>query len=224
MPRFLALVGSLAMAFCQYLVYYYAPVEDKMGLVQKMFYLHLPLAWWGLISFFVVFCGSIVCLWKNSERADHVCAAAAEVGVLFGWLALFTGMLWARKSWGVWWTWDPRLTTTLVMVFIYSGYLVLRGMDMPSGRKRRFCSVLGIVAFLDVPLVFVSARFWRSIHPAVFASDRGGLEPEMLFTVLACILALGIFWAVLVCLRASQLEMSAKISRIMAKNNLCQQK
>ena len=152
-PLLLVLLGGAALAVCQWLIFFYAPVEAQLGLMQKVFYTHLPLAWWALISFLVVFVASIV---------------------------------WARRSWGVWWTWDPRLTTTLVMWFIYAGYLVLRGLDLPPQRKRMICAVVGVVAFLDVPLVFLSARLWRSIHPAVFASKGGGLEPEMKLTAMAC--------------------------------------
>ena len=131
-------------------------------------------------------------------------------------LALVTGMLWARKSWGVWWTWDPRLTTTLIMWFVYAGYLVLRGLDLPPQRKSLVCAVVGVVAFLDVPLVFISARIWRSIHPAVFAAKGGGLEPEMKMTVIACVLSFGLLWAGLVWLRKRQLDLRARLDALAA--------
>ncbi|MDE7371387.1 MAG: cytochrome c biogenesis protein, partial [Desulfovibrio sp.] len=195
MPQLLALAGALAMAASQWLIWCYAPEEATLGLMQKIFYLHLPLAWWALISFFIVFLGSIAVLLRRSDAADRLCAAAAEVGVLFSGLTLVTGMIWARRSWGVWWTWDPRLSTALVMWFVYAAYLLLRGLDMAPERRRLVCAVVGVAAFLDVPLVFVSARIWRSIHPAVFASREGGLEPEMKLTAVACVLALGLCWA-----------------------------
>ena len=138
-PQLLALLGGLAFAGCQWLVFAYAPTEANMGLVQKIFYIHLPLAWWALLSFFVVFVASVVYLLKRSPGADRLCAAAAEVGVLLCGLALITGMLWARRSWGVWWTWDPRLTTTLIMWFVYAGYLVLRGLDLPPQQGPCLC-------------------------------------------------------------------------------------
>ena len=203
-----------ALAVCQWLIFFYAPVEAQLGLMQKVFYTHLPLAWWALISFLVVFVASVVYLIRRSPAADRVCAAAAEVGVLLAGLALVTGMIWARRSWGVWWTWDPRLTTTLVMWFIYAGYLVLRGLDLPPQRKRMICAVVGVVAFLDVPLVFLSARLWRSIHPAVFASKGGGLEPEMKLTAIACVAAMGLFWAGLVWLRTRQLGLRDRLDSL----------
>ena len=211
MPQLLAVAGGLAMAGAQWLIWCYAPEEASLGLMQKIFYLHLPLAWWALISFFVVFLGSIAVLARRSDAADRLCAAAAEVGVLFSGLTLVTGLVWARRSWGVWWTWDPRLTTALVMWFVYAAYLLLRGLDMAPERRRLVCAVVGVAAFLDVPLVFVSARIWRSIHPAVFASREGGLEPEMKLTAVACVVALGLFWAALVWLRKRQLDLAARL-------------
>ena len=211
MPQLLAVAGRLAMAGAQWLIWCYAPEEATLGLMQKIFYLHLPLAWWALFSFFLVFLGSLAVLLRRGDGADRLCAAAAAVGVLFSGLTLVTGMIWARRSWGVWWTWDPRLTTALVMWFVYAAYLLLRGLDMGPERRRLVCAVVGVAAFLDVPLVFVSARIWRSIHPAVFASREGGLEPEMKLTAVACVIALGLFWAGLVWLRKRQLDLAARL-------------
>ena len=212
MPQLLALAGGVALAACQWLIYRYAPEETTLGLMQKIFYTHLPLAWWALFSFFLVFAGSIAVLVRRSESADRLCAAAAEVGVLFCGLSLVTGMLWARKSWGVWWTWDPRLSTTLVMWFVYAAYLLLRGLDMAPERRRLVCAVVGVAAFVDAPLVFVSARIWRSIHPAVFGARGGGLESEMKLTAVACVVAMGLFWAGLVWLRKRQIDLAARLA------------
>jgi len=210
-----ALLAAPALALCQWLVFVYAPVERGMGLVQKIFYLHLPLAWWGLASFFVVFAASIAYLRSRRPWWDHLARAGAEVGLVLALLALVSGSVWARHSWGVWWTWDPRLTTTLVMCFVYAGYLALRGLDLPQQRASVICAVVGIVAFLDVPLVFVSARLWRSIHPAVFASEGGGLEPEMRLTLLACVASFGLLWLAFTALRARQLAAAARVERLL---------
>ena len=196
-----ALSGGLAMAFCQWLIFIFAPVERTMGIVQKIFYIHLPLAWWGLFSFFLVLVASIAYLVTNKAFWDDLAGAAAEVGVVFAGLALITGSLWAKQSWGVWWDWDPRLTTTLIMWFIYTGYLIIRSLDLPPQRRARIAAVVGIVAFLDVPLVFFSARLWRSIHPAVFASRQGGMDSDMKLTVFACVAAFGLIWISLTAFR-----------------------
>ncbi len=219
LPQILALLGGVAFAACQWLVFAYAPEEATLGLAQKIFYIHLPMSWWALVSFFVVFGASVAYLWRRNPAADRLAAAAAEVGVLLGSLALVTGMLWARRSWGVWWTWDPRLTTTLIMWFVYAGYLVLRGLDLPPQRRNTVCAVVGVVAFLDVPLVFMSARIWRSIHPAVFGSKGGGLEPEMRVTVMACVACFGLLWAALVWLRKRQLDLRDRLDAL-AQNRL----
>ncbi len=196
--------GGILMAVSQVFIYRYAPVERTMGVVQKIFYTHLPLAWWALASFCVVCIAGFIYLYTRNRRWDAIAGAAAEVGVVFSGLALISGSMWARHSWGVWWTWDPRLTTTLVLWFLYAGYLVLRQADMASERRSSLCAVVGIVAFLDVPLVFLSARLWRSIHPAVFAAQGGGLEPEMRLAAVITVLSFGLLWAALVGLRTRQ--------------------
>jgi len=210
----LAITGAVGLVVAQYFIWVYAPVEATMGILQKIFYFHLPLAWWGLISFFVVFCSSLVFLISKNPFMDRLSQSAAEVGLLFSGLALATGTLWARAAWNIWWTWDPRLSTTLVMWFIYAGYLVLRqSIDNPH-KMRAVCAVLGVVAFLNVPLVFLSARMWRSIHPAVFGSRGGGLEPEMMTTVLVCIAAWGILTAGILFYRVRQLDLKDRIRNL----------
>lgn len=197
-------VTVLAFVAAQYLIWFYAPIEASMGVVQKIFYMHMPMAVWSMVAFAVVFVASILYLVRRDPAWDRLAGACAEVGVLYSGLALLTGMLWARPIWNVWWTWDPRLTTTLVMWFIYAAYLVLRASDMGPQRKRLVCAVLGVAAFLDVPLVFVSARYWRSIHPAVLGAQGGGLEPEMLTTLAAGVAAFGLLAVILVRLRTVQ--------------------
>lgn len=197
----LPLATIVAMLVSQYFIWIYAPEEMTMGQVQKIFYTHLPLAWWALVCFGGVFVGSIMVLVRRHPAWDAFAGACAEIGVLFCGLALVTGSLWARSAWNTWWTWDPRLSTALVMWFVYAGYLILRGSGLGGASSSRLCAVLGIIAFLDVPLVFFSARMWRSIHPAVFASKSGGLEPEMLVTVLVSLTAWGLLTLSLVLAR-----------------------
>ncbi|MDR2489340.1 MAG: cytochrome c biogenesis protein CcsA [Desulfovibrio sp.] len=185
----LSFVGGLALALCQWLIFVYAPIEATMRLPQKIFYLHLPLAWWGLFSFFIVFAASIAYLCTRQFHWDALAGAAAEIGVVLASLALVTGSIWGKPAWGVWWTWDARLTTTLVMCFIYTGYLIIRTMDIQPEKRSRIAAVVGILAFLDVPLVFFSARLWSYIHPPSIS-----LEPEMKTTVFVCILAFAFIW------------------------------
>ncbi len=215
-PILYILIGlaALGMAVSQYFILVYAPVEQTMGMVQKIFYVHVPLSWWAFASFFVVFVASIAYLRTKSPKWDAWALAAAEVGVVCTSLALITGSIWARHSWGVWWTWDPRLTTALIMWFVYVAYLVLRGLEMSPQRNATIRGVLGIIAFLDVPLVFFSARLWRTIHPAVFTSKGSGLDPDMLTALLVCLASFGCVWASLVFVRARQLMQEATLNRL----------
>lgn len=209
------IITAIMLLISQWFVWFYAPVEAQMGLVQKIFYLHLPLAWWGFVSFFLVFVFSILFLWRRKDSFDLFSGAAAEIGVLFSSLVLLTGMLWAKASWNTWWTWEPRLSTTLVMWFVFSGYLVLRKSFGFNQKQKTFCAVVGILGFIDVPLVFVSARLWRSIHPTVMASRQGGgLPSEMWLTVMISLLAWAGVFLILLWLRYSQLKISARLDRL----------
>lgn len=209
-----ALLGGVALAFCQWLIFAYAPTEATLGISQKIFYLHLPLAWWGLFSFFVVFIASIVFLKTKSPFWDALAESAASVGLLLAVLALLTGMLWGRTAWGIWWTWDARLTTTLIMCFVYAGYMILRSMDMAPQKRSTLCAVVGIVAFLDVPLVFFSARLWSYIHP-----PKISLEPEMKLTVIVCVASFGLLWLALISLRCA-LTLTANRTQVILTNTM----
>lgn len=211
----LSLLGGIAMAVCQWLVFVYAPEEQVMGLAQKIFYIHLPLAWWGLISFALSCVAGILYLKSREPKYDLLCASAVETGMLFCTLTLITGSIWGRHSWGVWWTWDPRLTTALILWFIYAGFMAVRSMPMPESRRAALSSVVAIAGFLDVPLVFLSARLWRSIHPAVFASEGGGLEPEMAVAVIACVVSFGLVWLAMLLLRYRQMLLSRRLDVLM---------
>jgi heme exporter protein C len=215
MMSILAVLAALALCAAQWFIWVHAPVEATLGLIQKIFYVHMPLAGWSMVSFLVCFLASAGYLWRRRPALDLLAGASAEIGVVFSGLALVTGSLWARASWNVWWTWDPRLTTTLIMWFVYAAYLSLRASALPAERKSLAAAVLGVVAFLDVPLVFLSARMWRSIHPAVLASQGGGLEPEMLTTLFFCLGAVGLLWLWLVLFRARQLAAAARIEAAM---------
>ena len=176
----------------------------QSGLVQKIFYLHLPLAWWGLISFFIVFIASCAYLYKRNPASDALAAAAAELGVLFCGLALISGSIWARAEWGHWWIWDPKLSTTLIMWYIYAGYLVLRASLTSGGRKEVVCAVLGVIAFLDVPLVFFATTLWGGVHPVDTARKSSGMTLTMWHTIVVGLCAMGLLWGFFLYLRWKQ--------------------
>lgn len=155
---FLALIGAQIMAFR-----ISAPDRD-MGNLQKIMYVHVPAAWLAFLAFFMVFVVSILYLWRRDRRLDLLAASAVEVGVILTALTLALGMIWARPTWGVWWTWDPRLTTTAIMLVIYAGYMALRGFVEDPDRRGVWSAAVGILSFLNVPVVYMSVRWWRSIH------------------------------------------------------------
>jgi len=172
--RVLAAVVAISMIAALYASLVYAPTERTQGDVQRIFYFHLALAWNAYLAFFVVFVASIVYLVKRSMWWDALARSSVEVGLLFTTLVLIVGSLWARPIWGTWWTWDARLTTTLLLWFIYVGYLMLRGSIPEPARAARYSAVIGIIGFLDIPIIHQSVTWWRSLHPEAIVLAPGG--------------------------------------------------
>jgi heme exporter protein C len=196
---FLALgVVTIALALVElWVIFAVAPVELQMGIVQKIFYFHVPSAYAMYIGFVVAMVGSIGYLVKRTDRWDALAVAGAEVGLLFCTIVLITGPLWARKAWGVWWTWDPRLTTTLLAALVFTAFVVLRSMGGAGEAEKRFAAALAIVGFFILPVIHYSVQQWRGQHPTVISRGGGGLHPDMypalylgflLFTLLATFL------------------------------------
>jgi heme exporter protein C len=152
-----------------------SPPDRDMGHLQKIMYVHVPSAWGGMIAFFVVFVASLLYLWRRNPRYDLLAAAAAEVGVVLTALTLALGAIWGRPTWGVWWTWDPRLTSTAILLVLYAGYLALRGFVEEPERRARWSAAVGVLAFLNVPIVYMSVRWWRTLHQV--QSSPSTLDP-----------------------------------------------
>jgi heme exporter protein C len=173
------------MAAALVMTFFYAPIESEMGIVQKIFYFHVPLAWNAFIGFAIVFFCSFRYLATRNPKWDSRAVAAAEVGVLFTTLVLITGPIWAKPAWGIWWTWDARLTLTFVLWLIYMGYLMLRRyIDSPE-RRATLAAIIGVTGFVDVPLVYFAIRWWRTQHPApvLMGGKNSGLDPKMATTL-----------------------------------------
>jgi heme exporter protein C len=188
---FQTMITYIVMLFAILLVFIYAPNEQMQGIVQKIFYFHVSSSVTAFSAFFVVFVASIMYLWKNAEWWDAVALSAAEIGVVFCTLVLITGPLWARPIWGTWWTWDPTLTLTLVLWLIYVAYLMLH-MDAHDPKRARFAAALGIVGYVDVPLILWSVEKWRTLHPKPVVLQEGGttgLPMSMLLTFVVCLVA-----------------------------------
>lgn len=201
-----ALAGATALALlvALYMALVWAPTERVQGNVQRIFYFHVPSAWIAYLSFGVVLVSSVAYLWKRRLHWDMVAHSAAEIGVVFTTITLVTGSIWGRAVWGAWWTWDARLTTTLLLWFIYAGYLMLRAYVGDRVRAARYCAVLGIIGFVDVPIVHMSVRWWRTLHPqpVVVRPEAGpALPPSMLATLLVALVAFTLLFVLLLIVR-----------------------
>ncbi len=149
-----------------YLIFMVAPTDAVLGHIQRVFYFHVPIAIMSFLAFFIVFLASIIYLVRRDVKWDRLAHASAEVGVVFVSLALLTGVIWARPIWNTWWTWEPRLTTTLILWLIYVAYLMTRAYAPNRAKAAIYSAVVGIVGFVDVPIVYYSVIWWRSIHPS----------------------------------------------------------
>jgi heme exporter protein C len=193
---------AVAVAMCAW----YAPVEATMGPVQKILYLHLPVALNTFVAAGIVFIASIGFIWSREPIWDDLAQAAARVAVLFSLVVLLTGMIWARSAWGQWWTWSPRLTFSLVLWLLYTAYLLIRPRIESPQRRALVCAVYGVIAFMDVPLVYLSVKLLPDIHPASVE-----LEPRMRDTLLVwsaaiTLLCAGLIWARYVLARTETLQ------------------
>ncbi len=201
--RVLGVSAFIALGVSAVLSLVVAPPDAVQGEVQRLMYVHVPAAWLAYLSFFVVFVSSIAYLRTRRTRWDRLAEASAEIGVLFTALAIALGMLWGKPVWGTWWTWDPRLTTTAVLLLIYIGYLSIRRISDNPARRARWAAVVGIVGFIDVPIVHLSVVWWRSIHQGSTVFRLGGpdIEGTMLLALLVGVAAFTVTYAYLLTLR-----------------------
>jgi len=179
-------IGLLALAGVYVLALKHTPVEIRQGLAQKIFYLHAPAAWSALLAFGLVGMVSVLYLWLQDPRLDLFAASSVEVGLAFCLVMLTTGPIWAKPIWGTWWTWDPRLTLTLLLFFIFLGYLALRAALTDRSERARFSAVIGIMGLLLVPFIHISVYLFRTMHPMpiLMKPSKPSLPPEMLKTLL----------------------------------------
>ena len=194
------LVGLLGTGVLGILV---VPPDAEQGDVQRLMYVHVPAAWIAFTAFTVVFAASVAYLRTGHIRWDRVAVASAEIGVVFCVLTIFLGSLWGRPVWGTWWTWDPRLTTTLVLMLIYVGYLSLRKVADSPGRRAHWSAVVGVIGFVDVPIVHMSVVWWRSLHQEATVIRPGAptMEGSMLATLLFAFLVFSLAYGYLMAVR-----------------------
>jgi heme exporter protein C len=187
----LGVLSALTLLPGLWMIFFYVPTEAEMGVVQRIFYVHLPSALVAYLAFGIVALCSLGYLWLRDERLDAIAVCAAELGIVFTTAVLTTGPLWGKIAWGAWWVWDARLSFTLLLWFIYVGYFILRGATENPERGKRFAAILGIVGAVDIPLIHMSVQWFRSQHPkpVVLKPEGPTAAPEMVQTLLVNMLA-----------------------------------
>ena len=189
-----------------------SPPDRDMGHLQKIMYVHVPAAWNAFLAFVIVLFGSVMYLWKREERWDLLAAAAAEVAAVLTGLTIALGSIWGRPTWGVWWTWDPRLTSTAILLVIIVGYLALRSFVDDSDRRARWSAAVGILGALNVPIVYMSVRWWRTLHQP--QSSPSTVDPAYTWGLRLNALAflLVMIWLVRARYRAARLERLSELA------------
>ena len=213
-PGLFDVAVALAVLADLYAIFVISPAERVQGDVFRIVYVHVPMGWLSYAAYTLVFGASIAYLWKRRPGADHLARAAAEVGVLFTTLLLVTGVLYGRPVWGVWWTWDARLTTTLVLWFVYVGYLMVRSAIGDPERSARIGAVLGIVAFANVPLVQLSVTWWRTLHPTPSVAQPGAMGGTLMPILLFSSVMFAVVFARLVVLRLRLVRAQAEARQL----------
>lgn len=209
----LALLGT-ALAIVQlWLVFFWVPTEAVQGVVQRIYYVHVPSAWVAFFAFGIVALAGVVYLWLGDERADMAAVAAAEGGIVFTTIVLISGPLWGKIAWGAYWVWEARLTLTLLLWFIYLGYFMVRGAASSPEKGKRFAAVVGILGAINIPLIHMSVYWFRSLHPqpVVLKPEGPTAPPEMVQTLLLGFLAFTILFVGLMIIRIGVLRVEHRL-------------
>ena len=205
------------MGLTLYLIFFWVPTELNLGVSQRIFYLHIPLAWLGMVSILVVAYASAMHLITRKEKWDSLAYAAAELGVVFITLLLVTGIVWNKPTWGRWWTWDARLTTTLILWFIYVGYLMLRAYGPKGSQGARYGAVVALIGAIDTPIIYMATVWWRTQHPDMNIgplADEGSLDPSMQLTVLVSLITFTAMYVYLLVERYSLRRSEAAVDEL----------
>src|SRR6266446_4613376 len=209
----LTFIGMMTSIF---MIFLYVPTDAIEGIPQRIFYFHVPIAWIGMLAFGVLAAASIGYLWKKDECWDWLARASAEVGTIFITLALISGSIWGRTTWGTWWTWDARLTTTLILWFIYIGYMMLRSYMGRTHASARAGAVLAIIGIIDVPIIYESVNWWRTLHPAAEVGVPGALPPSVVLTLMVSLTVFTVFYCFLLIQLYQLQRMQAVAQRLRA--------
>jgi len=181
-------ITSIFMLINLYLIFIWAPNEINLGISQRIFYIHIPLAWLGMISMILLGITSIIYLLTNNIKWDNIAKSTAEIGVLFLSLLLLTGIIWSKPTWGIWWTWDSKLTTTLILWFIYVGYLTLRAYGPQGSQGARYGAILALLGIIDTPLIYFATIWWRTQHPELNIGPAANVSNTIDISILQVLL------------------------------------
>jgi len=213
----------LGLLGCGLWVFLKLPIETSQGFPQKIMYIHVPSVFTTYLAFFVVFVYSIAYLWKRELMFDQIAKASAEVGLVFCALVLITGAIWGKSTWGTYWVWDARLTITLLLFLIFMGYFLLRMSVNDRDKEARLASVLGIIGFLDIPIIHKSVEWWRTLHQpsTLFKVDSGeakpSIPPDLLYPLLASTLVMLAFYLYLLLLRYQTEKRTDRLNQLLAE-------
>jgi len=205
----LLLIGSIVGLFV-------VPADSMQGDIQRLMYVHVPAAWLAFLSFFVVFLMSVLYLIQRDERWDRVAASSAEIGVMFTVVTLLLGMMWGKPTWGVYWTWDPRLTTTAILLAIYVGYGALRSFADDGEKRARWSAIVGVIGFANVPIVYMSVTWWRTLHQP--PSSPRSVAPDILWTLMLNLAAFTLVYLYLMVRRVRFAKLEGELEKRMAYN------
>jgi len=212
----LGILALVSMMVGSYVGLVVVPADAAQGNVQRLMYVHVPAAWLAFLCFFIVFVMSVLYLIQRDERWDRVAASSAEIGVMFTVLTLLLGMMWGKPTWGVFWTWDPRLTTTAILLAIYVGYGALRSFADDGEKRARWSAIVGVIGFVNVPIVYMSVTWWRTLHQP--PSSPRSVAPDILWTLMLNLAAFTLVFAYLMMRRIRLAKLEGELERRMAYN------
>jgi len=204
------LAAFVLMAAALYGALIYSPQEQQLGNTIRIMYVHVPSAWIAMVAFGIVSLASALYLWKRAIKWDTLARSSAEVGLVFTSLALISGSIWARAFWGTWWTWDPRLTSTLILWLIYLAYLMVRSYATEESRGARYAAVVAIIGFVDVPIIYLATRLWNVAHPPQIVA-QGALDPIFVWVLMLGLAAFTLVYVILLTRTVAQKNLRREI-------------
>ncbi|MCL7963349.1 MAG: cytochrome c biogenesis protein CcsA [marine benthic group bacterium] len=216
MAKLIGVAALVTMLIGSFVGLFVVSPDRLQGDVQRLMYVHVPAAWLAFLAFFIVFLMSVLYLIQRDLKWDRVAHASAEIGVVFTVLTLALGSMWGKPTWGVWWTWDPRLTTTAIMLAIYVGYLAIRSFADDPDKRARWAAIVGIIGFANVPIVYLSVIWWRTLHQP--PSSPRSVSPEILWTLLFNVLAFTLVYVYLMMRRIRLAKVEGELEQRVAYN------